>query len=95
MMTKYITLEPLTRDRFSLLERFLDRSILYFHHCKLVFSAQRFGVLLLDFSAANAMVSSGNAMGGSAILGNVVKGAGFLFNNIKDVSSKVVQSVAG
>ena len=34
-------------------------------------------------------------MGGSAILGNVVKSAGFLFSNIKDVSSKVVQSVAG
>ncbi len=41
------------------------------------------------------MVSSGNVMGGSAIFGNVVKGAGVLFNNIKDVSSKVVQSVAG
>ena len=41
------------------------------------------------------MVSGGSAIGGSAILGNVVKGAGFLFNNIKDVSSKVVQSVAG
>lgn len=48
-----------------------------------------------EFSAAGAMVSSGNAMGGSAILGNVVKGAGALFSNIKDVSSKVVQSVAG
>lgn len=41
------------------------------------------------------MVAGGNAIGSSAILGNVVKGAGFLFNNIKDVSSKVVQSVAG
>eukprot|EP00794_Sanderia_malayensis_P008283 gene8283-9167_t len=44
---------------------------------------------------SSAIISTGNVLGGSAILGNVVKGAGTLFSNIKDASSKVVQSVAG
>lgn len=33
--------------------------------------------------------------GNSALLGGVVKGANSLFSNIKDMSNKVMQSVAG
>ena len=32
---------------------------------------------------------------GNAVFGGVVKGAGNFFSNIKDMSSKMVQSVAG
>lgn len=33
--------------------------------------------------------------GSSAVFGGVMKGAGSFFSNIKDMSNKVVQSVAG
>eukprot|EP00795_Rhopilema_esculentum_P004222 gene4222-20410_t len=66
------------------------------HLCPVVATIEREGDIKgIGTSVGNAIVSSGNTVGGSAIFGNVVKGAGFLFNNIKDVSSKVVQSVAG
>ena len=38
---------------------------------------------------------SDQAGGSAAVFGGVVKGAGTFFSNIKDMSSKVVQSVAG
>ena len=36
-----------------------------------------------------------SSSGNSALLGGVVKGANSLFSNIKDMSNKVMQSVAG
>ena len=38
---------------------------------------------------------SDQAGSGAAVFGGVVKGAGTFFSNIKDMSNKVVQSVAG
>lgn len=52
-------------------------------------------LLSVIVGASGPPVSPSPSSGNSAILGGVVKGANSFFSNIKDMSNKVMQSVAG
>lgn len=52
-------------------------------------------LLSVIVGASAPPVSPSPSSGNSAILGGVVKGANSFFSNIKDMSNKVMQSVAG
>ena len=48
-----------------------------------------------EFLGSTSTPPPPSSAGNSALLGGVVKGANSLFSNIKDMSNKVMQSVAG
>ena len=49
----------------------------------------------MNDTSGNLSMAANQGSGGSVLLGGVMKGANSLFTNIKGISSKAIQSVAG